>query len=88
MKKSIFFVVLWAFWVLFLSGCSMVPDDEDIINWSVLENEIFWNNLDDEIVENTEPEEEIINVDAKNEDNNSVEEDTDESVEVEIQQTE
>ena len=32
----------------FLPGCSMVPNDEDIINWSVLENEIFWDGLLDD----------------------------------------
>ena len=87
MKNSIYFVILCAFWALFLSGCSMVPNDEDIINWSVLENEIFWNNLDNEIVENIESEDEIIDSDIENEDNN-IEEGDGESVEVEIQQVE
>lgn len=66
----------------------MVPDDEDIINWSVLENEIFWNDLDDEIVDNIELEEEIMDTDTGNEDNNNIIEEDDESVEVEIQQAE
>ena len=40
------FLALFVFWFLFLSGCSMLPNDEDIINWSVLENEIF---IDEEL---------------------------------------
>lgn len=38
--------------VVSFSWCSMVPDDDEIIKGSVLENEIFWNNLDDEWMNN------------------------------------
>ena len=37
-----FWVALSAFLITFLPWCSMLPDDEDIIKWSVSENEIFW----------------------------------------------
>lgn len=40
--------------VVSFSWCSMVPDDDEIIKGSVLENEIFWNDLDDEWMTNEE----------------------------------
>ena len=87
MKK---YAVIWMlfFALLMIAWCSMVPSDEEIIEGSVLENEIFWNNLDDEIVESIESEDEIINIDTEDKDDNYNEEDADESVEVEIQQLE
>lgn len=48
MGKRVFVVWIFVFCMSVLYGCSMVPNDEEIINGSVLENEIFWNNLDDE----------------------------------------
>ena len=42
-------MVLLVFWFVFLAWCSMMPDDEEIIKWSILENEIFWEEFLDEV---------------------------------------
>ena len=48
MRKTVCFAFLCICGTLFFSGCSMMPDDEEIIKWSILENEIFWEELVDE----------------------------------------
>ena len=42
MKRFLFYAFLSVFLLLLFSWCSMMPDDEEIIRWSILENEIFW----------------------------------------------
>jgi len=51
--------------MFFLAWCSMMPDDEEIVRWSVLENEIFWDELNNEelIINNEEWDENIQNDD-------------------------
>lgn len=34
--------------VVLFSWCTMIPSDEEIIKWSILENEIFWDKLSDD----------------------------------------
>ena len=80
MKNSLLFIVLFAFWIVFLTGCSMMPDDEEIIKWSILENEIFWEefldevsndeNLNDDEIENVENDDELVENDEDNEEDN------------------
>jgi len=48
MKNSLLWLIFLAFFMLFLAWCSMMPDDEEIVRWSVLENEIFWDELNNE----------------------------------------
>lgn len=64
MEKRIIVCVFLAWIVAFLSGCSMMPNDEEIINWSVSELEVIrvdewmvnnewvdWQDLQEEIDE-------------------------------------
>lgn len=85
MKRSLFYVFLSAFVLLLFSWCSMMPDDEEIIKWSILENEIFWNNLDDEVIENVEVDDENESSDIENQNEDDIEEDSSELIELEIQ---
>ena len=48
MKNSLLWLIFLAFFMFFLAWCSMMPDDEEIVRWSVLENEIFWDELNNE----------------------------------------
>lgn len=47
-----FFLLFCVTCVVFLTWCSMVPTDEEIINWSVVDSEIFWNELIDDWLDN------------------------------------
>ena len=41
MGKGIFVLGSFLCCVVFLCGCSMMPNDDEIINWSISESEIF-----------------------------------------------
>lgn len=81
MKKSLFVAFLSAFSLAFFAGCSMMPDDEEIIKWSILENEIFWEefldevsddeNLSEDEIENIQNDDELIENDEDNEEWNT-----------------
>lgn len=86
MKKSISFAILWICVALLLSGCSMMPDDEEIIKWSILENEIFWEEFSDEVLDD----EDIIGDETENVQNNGelvekVEEEEDWNSEIQVE---
>ncbi len=60
-------MAILAIWLTILSWCSMMPDDDEIIKWSVLENEIFWDELvDDGLDENAEWENDVEWIDDVN----------------------
>lgn len=86
MKINSIFVILLAFWYAFLAWCSMMPDDEEIIKWSILENEIFWEEFSDEVLNA----EELIGDETENVQNNdelveNVEEEEDGSTEIQVE---
>ena len=47
MKKSIFLFGCFVF-LSFLVGCSMMPSDDEILEWAIMENEILWDDFADE----------------------------------------
>ena len=53
MKKTILLSVLSVV-LLSFTGCSMMPDDEEIVRWSIMENEIFDDEEWNEIINNEE----------------------------------
>lgn len=59
-------MALLAFWFVFFAWCSMMPDDDEIIKWSILENEIFWEEFSDEVLDD----EDIIGDETENVQNN------------------
>ena len=82
-------MILLAFWFVFFAWCSMMPDDEEIIKWSILENEIFWEEFSDEVLDD----EELIGDETENVQNNdelveNVEEEEDGSTEIQVETAE
>ena len=76
MGKEIFVTWIFVFCTIFLYGCSMMPDDEEIIRWSILESEMFWEefldeipddeNLIDDEIENIQNDDELVENDEDN----------------------
>lgn len=48
MRENVFLFVISLFFAVLCSWCTMMPSDEEIIDWSILENEIFWDELIDD----------------------------------------
>lgn len=49
LMKNSFLSIILSISILFLfAWCSMMPNDEEIIRWSILDTEIFWEELVDD----------------------------------------
>lgn len=86
MRKTVCFAFLCICGTLFFAWCSMMPDDEEIIKWSILENEIFWEEFSDEVLNA----EELIGDETENVQNNdelveNVEEEEDWNSEIQVE---
>lgn len=66
----------FAFWTLILQWCSMLPNDEEIINWSVSESEIFSEDdfFDEVSIQEVNEDFDDVNQEWNDEDNNENEE--------------